>query len=713
MPQYFMFHLRNPARVDASTYYSDKSIPLKPVLLDPNNSLHILSSPVKLLDRDQHQKFFPPHWHAGDLAASSRVVSFSTTLTEVMAVLQAHNCRFCSFTGCPEFSRALSRTSGGRLAVRSSPRFGNEDVSAHLVSYLETNGIRVRHCVEDAPECRSRHISKATIDALQIKPALIEHIVPPTGREKMYELIVGPPDQDWIAESLGFTQRFRNDPAIKRLAERLKEISLDISTSSRGELDLGTSFLIDRSVADSRSTADARSIYSRENLEEKTIQGYRRIIKRAKSVKDSMETLSFLRSDLEKTGTCPELLELLGNTRTISAINERMRDVRSEIIHPPLGDWAGHVISPGVDEYLDVCRRMYEEKLARCEEIASAVRQEAELEVYLFEGREVCLMRRNEGEAETVGGKKAADLKRDSSNERKAARERKSAKERKSSKRRRRHVQSASDDLFILKTTKTMVLYTTPQLRLLNKTVKGLLDQLVEIEGRLCKAILCNLQRFEQFFIQVSNLALKLGLLIENAIASVHLKRPEICTNTRIHSAAHVLFPDFQASSYLFDEYGVYVITGANMAGKSCYLKNFAHTALLLRAGRYLDCDGAGLPLFDEIHTISNVEDVNTVTELILKRPFSHAQNYRTPSRLVLIDELQCSTKIQLALAELLRRSKTLALFVTHRTELIEQLKGRGYKMCVYENYQLRAGVNDESSVSKICARYFPELAEE
>ncbi|ELA42696.1 uncharacterized protein VICG_00011 [Vittaforma corneae ATCC 50505] len=190
----------------------------------------------------------------------------------------------------------------------------------------------------------------------------------------------------------------------------------------------------------------------------------------------------------------------------------------------------------------------------------------------------------------------------------------------------------------------------------------------------------------------------------------IQFKRPRIENKVSIHNVSHVLFPEFQRSSYLFENNEVYVITGANMAGKSCYLRNLFHIAILSKIGCFIDCDSAEVPAFDEMYFINSIEDVNILTQKILKKTVSIEENYKTPERLVLIDELHCCSKIQLNLLLLLKNSRILTLFVTHRTELIDKLKDRNFKIFSYENFQLKEGVNNQSNVLKICERHFPEI---
>lgn len=492
------------------------------------------------------------------------------------------------------------------------------------------------------------------------------------GRERLCRLVTDTPHSEAIQESHGFIQRFRHDTTVKKIADALGKVEFNIIPLSRiQESELNTSFFIDQ------STVDAKSIYSRDNLEENSIQGYRKLIKSVESIQTGMDALDSLRDMIEANGMCPELANILRERSEINSIRETIGIVRrSGEQYTVLADRIAYVLGPKVDPYLDVCREMYGERLMSCQRIIDDIQASLGLEIYFGKEREICLMRRNSS-VENVQKPKPRTGQR----------------------------------LFIIKESKTLTLYSTRELKVHNKAIRGLLDQIVEIQGRLCKAVLLRLQRHEPFFTKVSALVARLDQLISNLVFSsaVGFKRPRISTRTAIHGASHVLFPSYQKAEYLF-EMGVYVITGANMAGKSCYVRNFLHIAVLAKIGCYVGSDAAEIPLFDEIYFVGSIADLNLLVSNVLRRQLSTSNGYQTPTRLVAVDELHCSTSIQLHLLELLRHTRTLTLFVTHRSELIVALQARGYDIYHYENYQLKKGMNTQSSVAKICERYFPEL---
>jgi len=682
MPQYIMLFLKNDSTVGVSTYYSDTCTPSHGHF---TRKYSADSSTELLAPQYTSNEVYTALFHTKPI--SSGITSFSISLEEAVGLLETGNRlarQLCFFIGNPGFSAALLKMTGGKLSVFVWYDFNNTGSESLLISYLEVGGVDVTHS-----SSATHYVPEEAIHADCVLSSAFAQRVnlarTRQGRERILSLITDHPHRQAIQESHSFIHHFRNDTTIKKMADCLGRISFNITAAGgMEERGLNTSLLIDQSMIDSKS------IYSRVNLEEKSIQGYRRAIRDVEAITNGMVALDDLKGMIERNNICPELLAILRERSEINSIRDITSIIRdSDGGYTVLGDSIAYVVGPEIDAYLDVCRGLYEKKLMACQETIDEIQSDFELEIYFGNDREICLMRRNSNVERS--DREVSLMRRNNNLERSRIK--------------------AGQRLFVIKESKTMTLYSTRELKGHNKAIRGYLDQIIEIEGRLCKAVLHRLQRHESFFTKVTELVTTLDQLISNLSFSLDLgfKRPKISNSTAIYKASHVLFPGYQRADYLF-EMGVYVITGANMAGKSCYVRNFLHLAVLVKTGCYVECEAAEVPLFDEIYSIGNIADLNVLVSNILRRQYSPGQGYRTPTRLVAVDELHCSTSIQLHLLELLRHSRTLTLFITHRSELIDALKDRGYEIYRYENYQLKKGENRQLSVAKICERYFPEL---
>lgn len=673
MPHYFLFYIRDEHSVDISIYYSvastihytsyciKKSLPTdcSVLLEDPERSLEaLLPSNIKL-------------------SASSEIVSFNMKMSEAVNLLEmASKCGNTQFffIGNPRFSSALRVTTAGRIKVLFCYNFGNIDSTSLLVSYLEMNGVRICHTVSgNSKRCiiPEEHVHAQSVLNREFVQA-VDFTVTPGGKERISAYMTGIRCYEDVQKSHNFIQYFRHDTTIKNIVGVLRKMHFNISVLSKAkEKDLATSLLIDQSII------DTKSIYSRDNLEERSIIRYKKIIRNVESLKCGISAFDALKVLIEANNISAELLNILRETKEIEGIKNIMGSVMKEnTFCGLLADKIAYVVDSGVDAYLDICRKMYEERLLSCQQIIDEIQAAYELDMHFSNEREVCLV-----------GKGRIALEKD------------------------KQKTKTKYKLFIIKESKTAILYSTKELRSQNKAIREFLDQIIEIQGRICKSILLRLEPYVPFFVKVSNLIAELDVQISNLEYSKELgfKKPKISTKVAIYGASHVLFPDFQNGDYLF-ETGTYVITGANMAGKSCYVKNFVYIAILARMGCYIECESVEIPIFDEIYFIESIADVNQLTMNVLRREIDIHNGYQTPYRLVVVDELHCATKVQVALLELLRQSNTIALFVTHRTELIDSLKARGYEIHVYEGYKLKNGVNTQSNVLKICEKYFPEL---
>lgn len=694
MPLYCAIHLKTMPNLTLSCYYSDFCT------VDYNN---------KMNERNNENSSIYLSFNVGE---DSILNIFNQYINIEIGKISVFNMRFdnlisllnsCSnryYTGylfiCnKKFMDEIKKFKNTDLHIIEGFDFNDLNSFTLLIRYLETNGISVEHLVDkisNKPETDNTvEISNQLYKNIEILPwfyQLINKTSTEMGKNELLSRIINPPNTVLIQESFNFIKTFTNYPNIKKIAEILKKIRPfnTTVTEKTSELGLGTSFIMESSIN------NLKSIYSKGNLEENSIKKYKKLIKNVENIKMNMLTIEELKKGLlkiEDSGSIKNeilvgIIDTLKSNK-IQEINKKLILVnnKQEGVYSILADKIGYVIKNGIDPYLDLCRNMYDRKIKSCEEIIRSIQLNNEVDIYLGDDREICLMCSNN--QNNIKNKK---------------------------------INSTSSNVYkliVLSESKTMILYTCKELKIFNKSIRDILDQINEIQGRICKSILIEISKFNDFIDKITYEVARIDFLISNLFISnkIEFKQPKLSKNTRILNATHLLFPDYFKSSYIFEKNEVYVITGPNMAGKSCYLRNFAQIVFLSKIGCFVECESIEIPQFDETYFINSIDQINILSNKILEKDPDIEKGYKTPKRLVLIDELHLSFEIQIDFLNLLQKSHILTLLVTHNTRLINQLDQMNYKIFLYENYQLKSGINTKSNVLKICERFFPELKKE
>lgn len=121
------------------------------------------------------------------------------------------------------------------------------------------------------------------------------------------------------------------------------------------------------------------------------------------------------------------------------------------------------------------------------------------------------------------------------------------------------------------------------------------------------------------------------------------------------------------------------ILTGPNMSGKSTYLRQAAHIALLAQIGAFVPAEEAALPIFDRIFTRIGAQDdiaSGQSTFMVEMSELSSILQQATPLSLVLLDEIGRGTStfdglsLAWATAEHLAALGCATLFATHYFEL-------------------------------------------
>ncbi|PIN15683.1 Mismatch repair MSH3 [Handroanthus impetiginosus] len=124
------------------------------------------------------------------------------------------------------------------------------------------------------------------------------------------------------------------------------------------------------------------------------------------------------------------------------------------------------------------------------------------------------------------------------------------------------------------------------------------------------------------------------------------------------------------------------IVTGPNMGGKSCYIRQVALIALMTQVGCFVPASSAKLHVLDGIYTRMGASDsiqLGKSTFLEELTEASHILQHCTSRSLVIIDELGRGTSthdgVAIAYATLhylLEHKKCMALFVTHYPEIVD-----------------------------------------
>lgn len=124
------------------------------------------------------------------------------------------------------------------------------------------------------------------------------------------------------------------------------------------------------------------------------------------------------------------------------------------------------------------------------------------------------------------------------------------------------------------------------------------------------------------------------------------------------------------------------IVTGPNMGGKSCYIRQVALIAIMAQVGSFVPASSAKLHVMDGIYTRMGASDciqLGKSTFLEEMSEVSHILHHCTARSLVIIDELGRGTSthdgVAIAYATLhylLERKRCPVLFVTHYPKIVE-----------------------------------------
>lgn len=256
--------------------------------------------------------------------------------------------------------------------------------------------------------------------------------------------------------------------------------------------------------------------------------------------------------------------------------------------------------------------------------------------------------------------------------------------------------------------------YTTPQLKEWEEKVLGAEEKIVALETELFQEVRSRVREETQKLQSTARALATLDALA--SLAETAARRNYVCPvlhdgdEIEIIGGRHPIVEAYNFEEFIpNDTYlnnstdRLLIITGPNMGGKSCYLRQTALIQILAQIGSFVPAQMAKLPIIDRVWTrVGASDDVSSgrSTFMVEMTETAAILHNATPRSLILLDEIGRGTStfdglsIAWAVAEYLHNSpehSAKTLFATHYhelTELAENLPGA-------KNYQVLATEKD------------------
>ncbi|GFT87305.1 mutS protein homolog 4 [Nephila pilipes] len=163
--------------------------------------------------------------------------------------------------------------------------------------------------------------------------------------------------------------------------------------------------------------------------------------------------------------------------------------------------------------------------------------------------------------------------------------------------------------------------------------------------------------------------------------------RPEFSSSLAIKNGRHPVIEKICGitfvpnNAFLCEEMNFMVLTGANMSGKSTYLKQLAVLQIMAQMGSYVPAEFASFRIADQILTrMGNSNDIekNYSTFMLQMKETNFVLQHTTEKSLIIMDELGKGTSIEegcaiaYAICEELLKTKAFVLCSTHFSQLTQ-----------------------------------------
>jgi len=189
----------------------------------------------------------------------------------------------------------------------------------------------------------------------------------------------------------------------------------------------------------------------------------------------------------------------------------------------------------------------------------------------------------------------------------------------------------------------------------------------------------------------------------------------------RIIAGKHFINQNFAANDCVLDEEKIWLITGANMAGKSTFLKQNALIVILAHTGCFVPAALAEIGVRKQIFSKMLVSDnlsKNQSSFMVEMLQIADILNKADENSLIIIDEL-CQTtnavegeKIAFRIIKyLLKHNKSPTLISTHQPNLANNCQNLTNIICkrINEKHIIANGIAKESSAIKIAEQILPK----
>lgn len=254
--------------------------------------------------------------------------------------------------------------------------------------------------------------------------------------------------------------------------------------------------------------------------------------------------------------------------------------------------------------------------------------------------------------------------------------------------------------------------FITPELKVFEEKVFSADEKIDSIEKRLYSELMNDLMSYLQDFKLSSFIISQIDCLQSFAFVSLQRNycKPIITDDNNLdivdgrHPTVEISLPhgdSFTPNDTKFDTTTelVHIITGPNMSGKSCYLRQTAIIVLMCQIGCYVPAKSCTMGLVDKIYTrVGAGDNIRTgeSTFLVEMQEAANIMNNATDKSLILLDEVGRGTatfdgiSIAWAIAEFIHNKiQAKTLFATHYHELNELAnryeKIKNYKVDVVE----------------------------
>ncbi|KAI9276945.1 muts domain V-domain-containing protein, partial [Phascolomyces articulosus] len=251
---------------------------------------------------------------------------------------------------------------------------------------------------------------------------------------------------------------------------------------------------------------------------------------------------------------------------------------------------------------------------------------------------------------------------------------------------------AALDQIFI-NVVKKKKQYTFTTLELLQKNSR-MNESLAEVYLMSDKTVTNLLQVFREgisVLYKVSEAIAMLDMLLSfgHCCSVSEYVRPEFTNTLAIESGRHPIMETVQRepvipnNTFMSLSSSFQLITGPNMSGKTCYIKQVALLTIMAQAGSFVPATYASFRLCDQILSRlgnDNYVEVNTSSFMAEMRETAYIIQNVTNSSLVIVDELGKGTApydalgLAASISEYLIKSKAFCFFTTHLHQLTKML---------------------------------------